>query len=115
MADRFLDSIGLRHLWEKIKVLVLGKADKVDTPNVIHLDNYAHGFSTLTDEQVAGLRVGDIIEVADYTGSSRNSYVTYRRDEVDVVYLFNVTNSNDFRFYKLEKDGSWWGLVELNG
>ena len=32
MADRFLDSIGLRHLWEKIKVLLLGKADKVSSP-----------------------------------------------------------------------------------
>ena len=32
MADRFLDSIGLRHLWEKIKVLLLGKADKVSNP-----------------------------------------------------------------------------------
>lgn len=32
MADRFLDSIGLRHLWEKIKVLLLGKADKVANP-----------------------------------------------------------------------------------
>lgn len=95
---------------------VSGKADKVDTPNVIHLDNSEHGFDTLTDAQVAGLRVGDIIEVSDVTGNEhgREIYLTYKRDDDDVVYLMYIGNGQvNIIFYKLDKSNDYWDIVQV--
>ena len=96
------------------EVDITGKADKVDTPNVIHLDNYEHRFDTLTDAQVAGLRVGDIIEVSDVTEHFRWIYFTYNRDNDDVVHLMLIQNSTTeiFVFFKLVKLDDYWELEE---
>lgn len=96
---------------------ISGKADKVDTPNVIHLDNYEHSFDTLTDEQVAGLRVGDIIEWVDINGGENTSYsfVVYTIDENDVVHLMEVGINGIILLYKLVKNGDYWELSDGDG
>lgn len=93
---------------------ISGKADKVDTPNVIHLDNYEHSFDTLTDKQVAGLRVGDIIEWADINGgeNTSRSFVVYTIDDSDVVHLIEVGINEIIILYELVKSGDYWKLSE---
>lgn len=96
------------------EVDISGKADKVDTPNVIHLDNYEHSFDTLTDKQVAGLRVGDIIEWADINGgeNTSRSFVVYTIDDSDVVHLIEVGINEIIILYELVKSGDYWTLSE---
>lgn len=129
MADRFLDSIGLRHLWEKIEVLLLGKADKVvnsTSGNFASLDSEGNiGDSGYSPSDLAS----QMVLICNYTGSTCDKTTQEIYDAkydgkivickyIDVVYYLINSTSDSCRFRTILNQSSSmsFGYIKcLNG
>lgn len=140
MAD-FLDTNGLRLLWEKIKALVVGKADKVanatsgnfaslssegniedsgyssadfvsssdlsNTPKIV-IPSVDGKPSHMTSDEIAGLKVGDVVVSKTLTGDV-NFYVTKITGDGNgsIVYAVNVNGHRIVTMTFINTDGTW--------